>query len=58
MEFVKMIFYIITSQSDTITENDVLCFNTLNEALTYCEKNKFDENYVIGGAKLYYFYHD
>jgi len=44
---------VITSQPDTITEKDVLCFNTLNEALTYCEKNKFDENYVIGGAKLY-----
>ena len=44
---------VITSQPDIITEKDVLTFASLTDALTFCENNKFDENYVIGGAKLY-----
>ena len=44
---------VITTNSDTVTEKDVLTFTSLTEALTYCEKNNFDENYVIGGSKLY-----
>jgi dihydrofolate reductase/thymidylate synthase len=44
---------VITSHHDMITEKDVECFNTLNDALIYCEINNISENYVIGGARLY-----
>ena len=43
---------VITSNPSLITNNDVICFLTLNDALEFCS-NTSCKTFVIGGAQLY-----
>ena len=43
----------IVISSTLETNNDITVVKTLTDALNYCEINRYDETFVIGGSQLY-----